>query len=90
MPDTVALSLADYERLLEAAGGDDMLIWCEQCGAWMDRNEPWAASTEDFTGCWFAATCRDQDAHLCVKGKRPGHEEIAERRAAALRTGETG
>lgn len=59
------LSVKDYDRLLIAAEGDDMLLWCETCGAWIDRDDPAAAHTEDFDGCWKAATRREQDSHLC-------------------------
>lgn len=55
-PGYMLLTNAEYRRLLAAAECDDMLIWCEVCGAWLDRNDPAAASTEDFTGCWKAAT----------------------------------
>lgn len=61
----VTIPLADYERLLELVGLDDMLITCEVCGAWIDREDPACASTEDFHGCWKVATARPQDAHLC-------------------------
>lgn len=63
--DTVTIPLADYKRLLEAAQADDMIAWCETCGAWIDRNDEACATTEDFTGCWKAATCDSKYDHLC-------------------------
>ena len=66
MSDSVTIPLADYKRLLEAAIADDMIVWCETCGAWLDREDPACASTEDFTGCWKAATRRAEDTPLCL------------------------
>ena len=50
----VTIPADDYRRLLKAAECDDMIVNCQVCGAWLDRNE--AADTEDFTGCWKAGT----------------------------------
>lgn len=50
----MVISQADYRRLVSAAHCDDTIVWCETCGAWLDADE--AASNEDYTGCWKAAT----------------------------------
>ena len=63
--DTVTIPLADYKRLLEALEGDDMIVRCETCGAWLDRDEEACAITDDFTGCWKAATHSAKYDHLC-------------------------
>lgn len=60
MPDTITIPLSDYKRLLEAAEGDDMIVKCETCGAWLDRDDP-----DDFTGCWKMATRDEKHTHLC-------------------------
>lgn len=65
MSDTITIPLADYKRLLDAAADDDMLAWCEVCGAWIDRNDEAYATTDEFTGCWKVATRRKRDEHLC-------------------------
>lgn len=57
----VTIPLADYERLLAAADGDDMIVTCDTCGAWLDRDDPCVATTDDFTGCWKAATGGQHD-----------------------------
>jgi hypothetical protein len=62
---TITIPLADYKRLLEAAEGDDMIVWCEVCGAWLDRDDPACAPVEDFTGCWKVASKRPKDEALC-------------------------
>ncbi len=67
----IAISEKDYARLLEAAGLDDMIVWCERCGAWLERDDHRVATTDDFTGCWFAATLRDEDRPTCVREQRP-------------------
>lgn len=64
MPD-VTMPLDDYKRLLLASEGDDMIVKCETCGAWLDRDDPATAVTEDFTGCWKAATRDGDHDHLC-------------------------
>lgn len=64
----LVLSRADYERLLVAAESDDMLVNCQTCGAWLDRDE--AANAADFTGCWFAATYREKDRATCRREQR--------------------
>ena len=78
MTETVTIPRADYERLLAAAECDRDLAWCEACGAWLEHDDPARATMEDFEGCWYAATCREKDKHLCrqhrgkpwVPGKR--------------------
>ena len=62
---TVTIPLADYNRLLECAEMDDMIVWCETCGAWIDRNDDACATSDDFNGCWKAATCDSKYDHLC-------------------------
>lgn len=59
------ISEADYRRLLEAAEADDMIVWCEVCGAWLDRDDPAYCNADDFTGCWKAATRDSRYNHLC-------------------------
>jgi hypothetical protein len=59
------LPLADYELLISHAQTSDMIVECEVCGAWLDRDEEAYASTEDFTGCWKAATRDGKWDHLC-------------------------
>jgi hypothetical protein len=77
----VTIPLADYERLLVAAEMDDMIVWCETCGAWMDRDDEVCAPVQDFTGCWKAATHDSKYDHLCksyratVKEFQPGEGE---------------
>lgn len=61
----ITLPVEDYERLVEAATCDDMIVICIQCGAWLDRDDEAYAGVEDFAGCWKAATDRTQDEHLC-------------------------
>jgi hypothetical protein len=67
---TVTIPLADYERLLELVELDDMLVTCEVCGAWLDRDDKGTASVQDFNGCWKAASggqvdeCRAYRAHV--------------------------
>lgn len=56
MSDAITIPLADYKRLLRAAECDDMIIFCEVCGAWLDRDDPATATVQDFSGCWKAAT----------------------------------
>lgn len=73
---SVTLSDADYLRLLEAAELDDMIAWCETCGAWIDRNDPRLASVEGFDGCWFAATFRERDRGMCLRESRPGKKQF--------------
>jgi hypothetical protein len=62
---TITIPCADYRRLLQAAESDDSLIWCEVCGAWLERDDPACCTADDFSGCWKAATHRPQDDHLC-------------------------
>jgi hypothetical protein len=60
---------ADYARLIEAAEGDDMIVHCKTCGAWFDRDDPACATTEDFTGCWAAATGGKHDTKNCRRDR---------------------
>ena len=62
---TVTIPLSDYERLLEAAEADEMIVSCETCGAWLCRDEEACCSADDFTGCWKAATHDAKFDHLC-------------------------
>lgn len=79
----VVLSVEDYDRLLIAAEADDMLLWCETCGAWIDRDDEAAAHTEDFIGCWKAAAGREEDSHLCRSHRASeARNRLAARRAA--------
>lgn len=80
---SVTMPLSDYKALLEAALCDDMIVWCEACGAWLHRQDPFCATTDDFTGCWKAATgegdqCRSYRAHSAeeaeVKSAMPSDE----------------
>lgn len=62
---TVTIPLADYDRLLELIGHDDMIVICQVCGAWLDRDDPACASVEDFHGCWKIASDCPKDQALC-------------------------
>jgi hypothetical protein len=61
----IEVPIADYKRLLEATESDDMIVRCEVCGAWLDRDDPATATLDDFTGCWKAASHRAKDSDLC-------------------------
>lgn len=60
---------AMLERLLVSAGGDDNLRRCSDCGAWFYADETGVCSVDEFEGCWFAATRREQDANTCFRAK---------------------
>lgn len=60
---TITIPIEDYRRLLDASEADDTIVRCETCSAWLDHEE--AAITDDFTGCWKAATGRSEYDHLC-------------------------
>lgn len=62
---TITIPLSDYRRLLQLVGFDDMIIICETCGAWLDRDDPACAPADDYQGCWKVASKRPQDNHLC-------------------------
>lgn len=62
---TVTIPLEDYKRLLESAENDDLIEWCETCGAWIDVRDEARATTEDFKGCWKAATSDSKYDGLC-------------------------
>ena len=57
--------MADYKRLLDAAGLDSCIVTCEICGAWLDTEDPWTAVVEDFTGCWAKATDNQRYSEQC-------------------------
>lgn len=61
----VSIPLDDYKRLLEAAEVDERLVWCETCGAWLDRDDPACASTDDYTGCWKVAAGEEATESNC-------------------------
>lgn len=61
MSETVTIPMADYRRLLQLVEFDDMLVICETCGAWLDRDDPATASTDDYNGCWKVAAGEDSD-----------------------------
>jgi hypothetical protein len=63
--ETFTLPKSDYELLISSAQADDMIVECETCGAWLHRSEDACASTEDYTGCWKAATRDAAWDHLC-------------------------
>jgi hypothetical protein len=63
--DLIAVPRGDYQRLLLAAEADGMIVRCEVCGAWLDRDDPACAVLDDFTGCWKAATLDPANDHLC-------------------------
>lgn len=71
MSDSITIPVADYKRLLMAAESDDMIVRCETCGAWLDRDEEAYANVEDFTGCWKAATRDSKYDHLCRSYRAP-------------------
>lgn len=87
---TVKLTEAEYARLLAAAECDDMIAWCEGCGAWMDKDEEAYCPTEDLTGCWRYVS----DRGPCVKHRAPpdstaeGKGEELSRREREKRKGE--
>jgi hypothetical protein len=56
----------DLDILLDAADG---LARCEMCGAFLTDDE--RAPVEDFTGCWYAATEREQDKPTCKRHRVP-------------------
>ena len=70
-PGYVLLTHEEYARLLLAASGDDMIVTCEVCGAWMDQDDPACAVTEDFTGCWKMATDDPRYANECRSWRAP-------------------
>ena len=71
----VLLSHAEYRRLLIAAEGDDSIIWCERCGAWLDHNDPAAATiVSEYRGCWKAISDRRADVDLCRSWRAPDQE----------------
>lgn len=63
----VALPVADYRRLLVSAEADADIDWCEECRAPLFVEEPARASTDEFVGCWYAATGDERYAGECVR-----------------------
>ena len=61
------ITASDYARLLEAAELDDMIIRCEGCGAWLDRDDPATCTAADVSGCWAYATGAEKDAEICKR-----------------------
>lgn len=53
---SVRLSMDEYRRLLMATECDDMIVRCDGCGAWIDRDEPAYCPVDDVSGCWEYAT----------------------------------
>jgi hypothetical protein len=78
----VTIPLADYDRLLQLVELDDMLITCEVCGAWIDRDDPACATVEDFEGCWKVAGNRG-DEKLCRSYRATVREKVAPTTAGA-------
>lgn len=77
----VTIPAADYRRLIEASEGDDMIVRCQTCGAWLTRDE--AAPVEDYIGCWKVAveggdesTCRSYRATV-LEGLPTGRSALA-------------
>lgn len=56
---------ADYETLLEHAKISENIFECETCGAWLDRNDPAVATTDDYTGCWKVAAGQSDNGNNC-------------------------
>lgn len=78
-PGYMLLTNAEYRRLLIAAEADGSLIWCERCGAWLDMNDPAAASiVEDVRGCWKSVSDRRADQHLCRSHRAPDRPPTAD------------
>ena len=73
---SVTLSDEDYQRLLLAAEADDMIVWCERCGAWLDRDDPRTATSEDIEGCWFSVTLLEEHKNTCVRECRPARQAL--------------
>ncbi len=67
----VTLSVDEYRRLLLAAETDDRIVRCFKCGAWLDRDEPAAATCGEEVGCWKALT----GAGPCVAHRAPPTEK---------------
>ncbi len=67
MTDSITIPVADYERLILASELDDMIVRCEVCGAWMDRDDPRTATLDDFTGSWRMATRLKKHDLACVR-----------------------
>jgi hypothetical protein len=75
---TATIPLSDYERLLQLVELDDMLVICQVCGAWLDREDPACATAGDFSGCWKVASSRGDDK-LCRSYRATVRERPAAR-----------
>ncbi len=65
MPPSISVPIDALRSMLTAMEADDSLRWCETCGAWLAIDDEALAITEDFTGCWKAATRDPRWDHLC-------------------------
>lgn len=63
----VTISIDEYKRLLLATECDDMIVICEGCGAWIDRDEPAFCTADEVAGCWKYLT----GSGLCVSHRSP-------------------
>lgn len=61
----VIVMMEDYETLLEHAKISENIVECETCGAWLDRNDPAVATTDDYTGCWKVAAGQPDNGNNC-------------------------
>lgn len=73
---SVTLSDKDYKRLLLASEGDDMIIRCDHCGAWSDRDDPKSATSDDVSGCWYYTTADQKYASECFRHNRPSASDV--------------
>lgn len=64
-PTTITIPMSDYKRLVEAAQLDDVLDWCENCGAWLDMEVDATCSDDGVTVCMAAGTGRKRDKDTC-------------------------
>jgi hypothetical protein len=78
--ETVTISRADYERLLDASECDPTIIRCDLCNGWTDHLDPGLCSVEsEAFYCWWSALGREKDRETCWRDKRPGRVDKAER-----------
>jgi hypothetical protein len=51
--DVITITMDEYKRLLESTELDDMIVRCEKCGAWIDKDEPayFGTDGEEVVGC---------------------------------------
>ncbi|TPK59011.1 MULTISPECIES: hypothetical protein [unclassified Mesorhizobium] len=86
IPDTlISIRASDLRSMLTAMEADDSLRWCDTCGAWLECDDEALALTEDFTGCWKAATCNPKWDHLCRSHRGTMIDELKMQEAAAIR-----